>query len=241
MGVNTKMKKKIALGLVAVVAVAGGVAALSAYEAHVINVTAHIENALDVHPEEIKFGIVFPQEYVMRDFTVQLSQSFLDATRVDDVAYVINQKLKPCPVHEELVGLNGETIIVPNDPTCVPDTTNETPHNPTGWHYITLCPFLSKIDNETADNNDTSHPSYWNGTSCTWPNPGQASGNLSKLVGDTVDGWTVDLKVPPVAGSVGQDWPVDCPTVPNNDVTYGCDLWIEVTGISETPPPPTTP
>ena len=55
------MKKKILLGLVAVVAVAGGVAALSAYEAHVINVTAHIENALYVHPESRDFGTVFPQ------------------------------------------------------------------------------------------------------------------------------------------------------------------------------------
>jgi hypothetical protein len=39
------------------------------------------------------------------------------------------------------------------------------------------------------------------------------------------------LKVPPVKGFVGQDWPAGCPTVPTNDVDLGCDLWIEVTGI----------
>lgn len=49
------MKKKILLSLVAMVAVAGGIAAMSAFEAHIINVTAHIENALSVHPTELVF------------------------------------------------------------------------------------------------------------------------------------------------------------------------------------------
>jgi hypothetical protein len=58
---------------------------------------------------------------------------------------------------------------------------------------------------------------------------------LTKDGGDILDLWKVDLKVPPVDGYVGQDWPEGCPTVPENDVDYGCDLWIEVTGISEAP------
>jgi len=61
-------KKKILFALGAVIAIAGGIAAMSAYEAHVINVTAHIENALSVTPEEMIFGTVFPQEYLERDF-----------------------------------------------------------------------------------------------------------------------------------------------------------------------------
>ena len=65
-----------------------------------------------------------------------------------------------------------------------------------------------------------------------------ASGILSKRVNDLSDLWIVDLKVPPVEGFVGQDWPAGCPTVPTNDIDYGCDLWIEVTGISEVVPEP---
>ncbi len=313
------MKKKILLGLVAVVAVAGGVAALSAYEAHVINVTAHIENALSVDTNDIAFGTVFPQEYVERDFTINLSSSFLAADRVDDVEYVIKQKPK-CeldPLYE------GETL-----PQYAPVgyATHECPEN-----YIemeSLCQFLSKTNDDLdglADENDSSHPSYytedaagdycatptrytgnllrysstgWGGHSCpagtkivaggtigdTEPIAGQgfakpgtsvdgvdypvyphwtytppeegyvvhngqtaqdiqiwvdclavvpdATGRLSKVDQDVLDLWTVDLKVPPVDGYVGQDWPASCPTVPENDIDYGCDLWIEVTGIS---------
>jgi hypothetical protein len=59
---------------------------------------------------------------------------------------------------------------------------------------------------------------------------------LSKIDQDLLDAWIVDLKVPPVTGTVGQDWPAGCPTVEEDKQDYGCDLWIEVTGISETPP-----
>ena len=48
----TKMKK-ILLTFVAVAAVAVGVVGMSAFEAHVINVTAKIENALNVPIDEI--------------------------------------------------------------------------------------------------------------------------------------------------------------------------------------------
>ena len=89
------MAKKILLGLVAIAVVVGGVAGMSAYEAHVINVTAHIENALSVTPDELMFGTVFPQEKFYKDLTVALSGSFLEEDRVDDVEYVIKQKPKP--------------------------------------------------------------------------------------------------------------------------------------------------
>ena len=81
------------------VAVAGaGVIGMAAYEAHVINVTAKIENALAVDNYGIDFGTVFPQEYIKnKDFTVSLSKSFIDEdqTRVKDVQYKIVQKDKP--------------------------------------------------------------------------------------------------------------------------------------------------
>jgi len=92
------MTKKIILGLVAVVVVVGGVAGMSAYEAHVINVTAKIENALSVAVEHIDFGTVFPQEYLVRPLEIALSGSFIEEDRADDVEYVIKQKPKPIPV-----------------------------------------------------------------------------------------------------------------------------------------------
>ncbi len=54
--------KKILLGLSALVMVLSGVAMVSAYEAHLINVTAHVENALEVDTTPIDFGTVFPEE-----------------------------------------------------------------------------------------------------------------------------------------------------------------------------------
>jgi len=224
------MKKKIALGLVAVVAVVGAVAAMSAYEAHVINVTAHIENALAVSAEALEFGTVFPQEYLTRDFTISLSESFLAEGNADDVNYVINQKVK-CwdnnTTTPEYAAVNYW------DENCPAD-------------YVpmeNLCPFLSKLPVEEAgEYNDTGVPSYFidSKIGCTTRNDAvahQAVGKLAKSEKDTVDTWTVDLKVPPVAETVGQDWPENCAawTVPIDGTDYGCDLWIEVTGISRAP------
>ena len=226
------MKKKIILGLAAAVVVAGGVAGMSAYEAHIINVTAHIENALAVSTEALDFGTVFPQEYLERDFTINLSSSFLGAERADDVEYIINQKPKcECNVWDTTPGdcLEGQYAPVSYiDDIC-----------PTGYTaMLSLCPFLSKIDGDPVDGNDISLPSYFQGNTCVWPNEGEASGRLAKSEQDTSDIWIIDLKVPPVAGTVGQDWPAGCPTVSEDSQDYGCDLWIEVTGISETPEGP---
>jgi hypothetical protein len=71
--------KKVLLVLTAVVLVASGVAAVSAYEAHVINVRAKVENALELniaYPYELDFGTVFPEEWLTKDFTVSVSDSF---------------------------------------------------------------------------------------------------------------------------------------------------------------------
>jgi len=234
--------KKVLIGMTAIALAVATVPMFAAYEAHVINVTAHIENALDVSTYDIAFGTVFPQEYVEKAFNIALSESFMGAGRVDDVEYKIVQKLKPCPVHKVSCGPACEAL-APDDPSCVPDTIDATPHYPTGWHYLSLCPFLSKTNTETdgtVSQNDTSHPSYYIDAAPAGPSANdscqtvttQATGRLSKNDQDIADGWIVDLKVPPVAGYVGQDWPTGCPTVSDNDKSYGCDLWIEVTGIS---------
>jgi len=204
--------------------VAGGVAVFSAFEAHVINVTAHIENALNVSTNEIVFGTVFPQEYVEKPFTVSLSSSFLAEERVDDVSYIIKQKPK-CKAVEPGV-----------DPLYKP-VDYATHLCPEGYsEMLSLCPFLSKTDGDPEDSNDAGVPSYFNGKllTCTAPLPDYATGRLSKIEQDTSDSWIVDLKVPPVAGYVGQDWPPSCENwvVAEDSQDYGCDLWVEVTGIS---------
>ncbi len=92
------MKKRILLSIAVVVALAIGVVGMSAFEAHVINVTAKIENALSVPVDPITFGTVFPQEHLNRPLDIALSSSFIDEGRVDNVNYVIKQKIKPVPI-----------------------------------------------------------------------------------------------------------------------------------------------
>ncbi len=213
----------------------------AAFEAHVINVTAHIENALAVHPTEIAFGTVFPQEYLTRQFTVAMSSSFLAAGRVDDINYVIKQKAKPIDANPAPDAWTKPTSCTENLAN-VDEARAYCEENPQDQDccYLSLCPYLSKTDADPVDNNDISHPSYFVPATtstpayCITPGP-DATGHLSKIAGDPTDLWVVDLKVPPVAGTVGQDWPDGCPTVVQNNQDYGCDLWIEVTGISETP------
>jgi uncharacterized protein YegL len=91
------MKKKLILALAASGTAIAMLPLLAAFEAHIINVTARIENALGVSPTEIPFGTVFPQEKLFKSFDIFLSESFLAEDRVDDVDYVIKQKPKPRP------------------------------------------------------------------------------------------------------------------------------------------------
>ena len=228
------MNKKILISVGAIIAGIAGVVAMSAYEAHVINVTAHIENALFVDATPIEFGTVFPQEYLEEELTIQLSGSFLAENRVDDVQYIIKQKPK-CKLDPSYQGTELP-LYAP-----VGYATHECPE----FYLVmeSLCPFLSKTDGDPDDQNDISHLSYYIDPTPNAPNSGDeycetpgtdAQGYLSKEDSDFSDLWIIDLKVPPVLGFIGQDWPAGCPTVKKDSQDYGCDLWVEVTGISET-------
>jgi len=219
------MKKKIVLTIGAILIVVGGVAAMSAYEAHVINVVAHIENALSVSPKEIAFGTVFPQEYVDDNFTISLSDSFKEAGRIDDVEYIINQKPKcKCDVWEKT-----SELCLEGKYAQVGYASHECP---TGYTAMAnLCSFLSKLPQD--NDGEIGELSYYDAQTDSCPTRPAviASGRLAKSLDDLSDTWTVDLKVPPIAGSVGQDWPAGCPTVAA-EADYGCDLWVEVTNLS---------
>ena len=68
--------KKAILIVAALVLVLSGVAAVSAYEAHVVNVKAHVENVLYVTETELDFGVVFPEEWLDQHFDVTFSESW---------------------------------------------------------------------------------------------------------------------------------------------------------------------
>jgi len=129
------MKKGILLLLVSLVVVVAGIAALSAYEAHVVNVTAHIENALKILPltKELNFGTVFPQEYREKRIWIQTSESFCESTqlRVKNIDYKIVQKpkcvdqrslcpyLSKIPVYTEPGDIGIPSFHDPEDPSSV--------------------------------------------------------------------------------------------------------------------------
>lgn len=251
------MNKKILVTLISIVAVVGSVIALSAFEAHVINVTADIVNGLTVTSKEFDFGTVIPQEYLEKEFTITLSEGFLDEPSLVSIDYDIIQKPKPkldrmtkikfCnssfDFKEYVVYAYCRDYTAQNSGYVWDDDLKEctsTPMNYYDFCYYNLCPFLSKNDADSEDNNDTSALSYFQRTPtphCI--TPGEASGHLEKP-GDTSDKWAIDLRVPPVQDYVGQDWPTDCPTIPE-EAKYGCDIWIEVTGVTRTTGPECVP
>lgn len=126
---NLKAIKRLGLGAMTLGLVVAGAAAFSAFEAHVINVTARIENALKVNTTPIDFGTVFPQEQLDRQFDIALSDSFQREDRVDDVEYFLRQKPK-CGVTtnngEVLVGPTATGHIIPtlDDPATPQDESN---------------------------------------------------------------------------------------------------------------------
>lgn len=232
---RNKWLKRIGLGLVTLVLVVGGAAAFSAFEAHVINVTARIENALYVHPAELQYGTVFPQEHLNTSFFVAFSESFSarDQNRVGTVEYVIKQKPKPRD---------------PADTEYCHNNSPQKPGNPNDPYYVKCYPFLGPYLSKTPDNlplpgNDVGVPPFHDPS-----DPGSwAHGKLVKfpnINNDPGDTWTIDLAVPCFEGQCAQDWadfvhglnpdadPDDYMLPPGLEhQVFGADLWVEVTKI----------
>src|SRR3989344_1131965 len=226
----------------------------AAFEAHVINVTARIENALFVHPESLEFGTVFPQEYFETSFFISFSQSFSEAQqkRVGRVDYVIKQKPKPKDEFVTAVGIEEARDWCHEN---IPDPLYQGyDQNTAAWdaYFVncmpTLCPYLSKHPDNLPSTglnafNDHGLPSFHN------PELEVASGTLVKfnangttIGNDPGDTWTVDLSVPCFNGFCAKDWgdfvhgknpeaDPDLFMLPADleHETFGCNLWIEVT------------
>ena len=223
------MNKKILLSLGAVLAVVAGVVGMAAYEAHIINVTAHIENALKVIPDTggLNFGTVFPQEYLAKNITITTSQSFCesDQTRVLNIDYKIVQKPKCINAAGEYAPVDYSTHACPAGYTEMPS----------------LCPYLSKtpMDGDLDPYDDSGVSAFHNPLDAS----SVAFGTINKKF-DLQDDWMIDLAVPCFRGMCAQDWPafVDShnpDAIPSDyelpasleSSLFGCDLWVEVTDI----------
>lgn len=258
--------KKILLSLGALAAVMIALPMFSAFEAHVINVTAQIENALMVPIEAITFGTVFPQEHLDKPLGIELSGSFLTEDRVDDVEYIIRQKPKCALTNDtgtEIIGPTATGHVIPDGNGGYTVDCGDEPLDPAGepllgtWGVLpSLCEYISKHPDgadstaslENPNGNDGSldsfHQPFAVGTSTiAWLD---TAGRLAKSQQDMVDNWTIDLAVPCFGGHCAQDWEDFVfginPTaiaadyvqdLANEHKVFGCDLWVEVTGVSE--------
>lgn len=258
--------KKILLSLGALAAVMIALPMFSAFEAHVINVTAQIENALSVPLKSIDFGTVFPQEHLDKPLGIALSDSFIREPRVDDVEYIIRQKPKCALTNAAGTAIIGPTAtghVISNGQggytiNCGPAPlgTDQQPLPGTWGPLPSLCEYISKEGGDEdglETNNDGTTPSFHKPftvasgtTTVAWLD---TKGRLRKAANDTVDNWTIDLAVPCFGGYCAQDWadfvhginPQADPTlytqlIADEHKVFGCDLWVEVTGVSDMKP-----
>lgn len=242
------MIKKVILGIAVFTATVAMIPMFAAFEAHVLNVTATIENALNVPLSEIKFGTVFPQEQLDKPLSISLSNSFRNEGRVDDVSYTIRQKPKcglPIP---------GTDPVQYGDFKPVSDN-EEDFECPQGYIELPLlCPYLSKHSEVIGQTENG--PRYEDGSLNSFHGPiegwdlsdtikNQVNGHLAKSNRDFEDIWDIDLKTPCFNGHCGQDWAefvhsINSSARPEQYIQnpskehqlFGCDLWVEVTGIS---------
>jgi hypothetical protein len=108
------VKGKIILLAAALAIVVSGIAAVSAYEAHMVNVTAHVENALDT-PGAIVIGGVaaFPEEWLIGEIIVTGSQSFKGQSRVNNVDFIVcaEEKDEISPAGDPYLWAGGFTFV----------------------------------------------------------------------------------------------------------------------------------
>lgn len=221
------MKKTLLFITVGAVVVVLGIASVSAFESWVVNVTAHIENALKITPAngELIFGTVFPQEHLEKRIWVTTSKSFCagNQRRVLNIDYKIVQKPKPVWPEPQNCQEDFEDI----------DEARAYCHdNPGNLNccYPSICPYLSKLP---VYQDPEPYTDYGVASFHDPDDPGSiATGTINKDT-DLLDEWIIDLDVPCFEGMCAQDW-----THPGYELPielesqdFGCDLWIEVTKI----------
>ncbi len=79
--------KRIIFLVAALLTVFSGIAAVTAYEGHMVDVKAHVENALMVQTDDVNFGTMFPEQEKETQFQVSLSESFRAQTAISTINY----------------------------------------------------------------------------------------------------------------------------------------------------------
>jgi hypothetical protein len=175
------MKKGILI-VFALMLVATGLIAASAFEAHMVDVRAHVENACWVDPYEVNFGnITLPQETYDEYVCIGLSLSFQNTnqTRFCDVEYALFWEEKPIAGHDP---------VWPHTEICDPDGDgNFTPI----WDYIQV----------VAPSGD----GLMNGPYGDWRDDAEAAGAfawgiLDKFQNDLCDSWSLKFAAPVFEG-----------------------------------------
>ncbi len=216
------MKKLFFWSGSAVFAVLATLPFFAAFEAHVVNVTATIENTLLASTYALDFGTVFPQEKFDKTFDLSLSQSFLDQPTLDDVEYILRQKPKCVRTSQnETLPQFGQVTEDPQNPNifvCKDEVNYDI--------MPLLCSYLSKAEVTTdpgaqGGENDmqvlgplasfhgpislatAQNPNGWSlATTLAY----QLDGRLAKSDQDLSDTWNIDLKVPCFGDHCAQDW-----------------------------------
>lgn len=239
------MKNKILLGVFSAFIFVATLPLIAAFEAHVINVTAQINDTVEciTVSDPVDFGTVFPQEQLDKTFDVALSQSFLNNPEHDLLEYKIHQEPK-CWNGDENDPVFGEAVISGNSFICEDQ----------GFEFLPiLCPYLSKheitFDPDNPDENDSPGIAAFHGPidADLWTpliaSTTEVAGELQNSIDDELDTWNLDLKVPCFFGQCAQDWenfvlginpsaePDDyVQPAENEHLLFGCNIRVTVTG-----------
>jgi len=105
--------KKIIMLVAALLVIASGIMAVGAYEGHLVDVKAHVENAIGVSNYDVTFGTVFPEAEIETYFQIGLSNSFLNQCRYSTVNYELWWEPKPIPAGANVCDPDGDGNYTP--------------------------------------------------------------------------------------------------------------------------------
>jgi len=101
--------KKVLLLVAAFLIIFSSVAAVSAYEAHKVDIKVHVENAIALLTDnEINLDTMFPQEVVETDIAWGMSRSFYAQDRLSEIGYRVYFELKNADEFGDLYDPTGE-------------------------------------------------------------------------------------------------------------------------------------
>ncbi len=230
--------RKVIFIAVALVLVLSGIATVAAYESHLINVKAHVENALDVDTTEWDMETVFPQELFWENRSIVLSTSAIAelgtgvSGDLDEVEFEIWAECKPVPA--------GTTVV------------------PSGDYYAWIGEWLwvgvtdAAISGESGAQSALSTLDWVGEQTCTCGTDAQQVSNSPYALDDSSTKYLSMVFLAPAFENYFNEltdplldetwWPSDWAAIPEGDSRYypdgvdlGVDLKIQVTGITRIP------